>query len=147
MYKTAISILLAVGPIQTHSGIPSRLYGVSSSTDSAQAAPVDRESAEASPWFARMGVIGAIYHSGATIATNGKVIPGATVTVSNNVTVTFDVGYDITKNISVLLMGGFPPRPTITGQGTVASLGDLGKVPPQPAARIYQLDAELIGRP
>lgn len=81
-----------------------------------------------SPWFGRVGVVGVVYHSGATIASSGDVIPGATATVSNNVSVTLDLGYDFTKNISALLMVGIPVKPTISGGGTVASLGDLGAV-------------------
>ncbi|HJZ77252.1 MAG TPA: OmpW family outer membrane protein [Vicinamibacterales bacterium] len=79
-------------------------------------------------WFARVGVLEAIYHPSATIATSGQPIPGATATVSNNVTLMFDLGYDVTKACSVQMMGGLPPKPTVTGERTVASLGDLGAV-------------------
>jgi outer membrane protein len=81
-----------------------------------------------SPWFVRIGMLDAIYHPSATIAMSGQTIPGATATVSNNVTVMFDLGYDITKAFSIQLMGGIPPKPTVTGERTVASLGDLGAV-------------------
>src|SRR5262249_17898050 len=81
-----------------------------------------------SPWFARIGMLDAIYHPSATIATSGQTIPGATATVSNNVTLMFDLGYDITKAFSIQMMGGIPPKPTVTGERTVASLGDLGAV-------------------
>ena len=81
-----------------------------------------------SPWFVRIGMLDAIYHPSATIALSGQTIPGATATVSNNVTVMFDLGYDITKAFSIQLMGGIPPKPTVTGERTVASLGDLGAV-------------------
>ena len=88
---------------------------------------------EESRWFGRIGVVGAIYHSGASISTGGAVIPGASAVVSNNVSVTFDIGFDVTKNISAQLMLGIPPKPTVTGQGTVASLGELGSVRYGPA--------------
>ena len=81
-----------------------------------------------SPWFVRIGMLDAIYHPSATIAMSGQAIPGATATVSNNVTMMFDIGYEITKALSVQLMGGIPPKPTVTGERTVASLGDLGAV-------------------
>lgn len=81
-----------------------------------------------SPWFARLGMLDAIYHPSATIAMSGQTIPGATATVSNNVTMMFDLGYEITNAFSVQLMGGIPPKPTVTGERTVASLGDLGAV-------------------
>ena len=89
--------------------------------------------AQASPWFGRIAALGAFYHSSATIATNGQLLTGATATVSNNQTATFDVGYDFTRNLFALLMVGVPPTPTVTGQGTVTSLGALGRVRYGPA--------------
>jgi hypothetical protein len=62
-----------------------------------------------SPWFARIGMLDAIYHPRATIATSGQAIPGATATVSNNVTLMFDLGYDITKGFSIQMTGEIPP--------------------------------------
>jgi outer membrane protein len=41
---------------------------------------------------------------------------------------TFDIRYDITRDTSLLLMVGIPPKPTITGEATIASLAGLGKV-------------------
>jgi len=89
--------------------------------------------AQASPWFGRIAALGAFYHSSATIATNGQLLTGATATVSNNQTATFDVGYDFTRNLFALLMVGVPPTPAVTGQGTVTSLGALGRVRYGPA--------------
>ena len=48
-------------------------------------------------------------------------------------TVTFDVGYEATKNISLSVTTGIPPKPHITGEGAVANLGMLGKVRYGPA--------------
>jgi len=67
-------------------------------------------SEEESRWFGRIGILGALYDSHARIAASGNVIPHATANVSNDVTVIFDVGYEITKNLSVLLMAGVPPK-------------------------------------
>jgi outer membrane protein len=122
MNNTALSILLAAGFLQAH---PS---GVAFGADVALPALKNTTPAEANPWFARIGVVGVIYDSSATIATNGQTIPGATATVSNNVTVSFDLGYDITRDIALSVMGGVPAKPTATGEGTVAALGELGKV-------------------
>lgn len=102
-----------------------------------------------SPWFGRVGAVGAVYHSDATIASSGDVIPGATATVSNNVSVTLDLGYDFTKNISALLMVGIPVKPTVSGAGTVASLGDLGAVLYGPAilSAVYRFATPGAFRP
>jgi len=82
----------------------------------------------ASRCFVRIGVLDAIYHPSAEIATSGLVIPGATATVSNNMTLMFDIGYDITNHFSIQVTGGIPPKPMVTGERAVASLGDLGAV-------------------
>jgi outer membrane protein len=84
-------------------------------------------------WFARIAGLGAFYHSSAQIATNGQLLPGASANVTDNATLTLDVGYDISDNISALLMVGVPPRPLINGRGTVAALGQLGEVRYGPA--------------
>jgi outer membrane protein len=81
-----------------------------------------------SPWFVHVGFIDAIYDSGARIALGGHMLPGATVNVSNNATLGLDLGYDVTRNISIVLSAGFPPKPNITGQGSVAAYGSFGKV-------------------
>jgi outer membrane protein len=83
---------------------------------------------ETSSWFARIAGLGAFYHSSAEIATNGQLLPRASANVTDNATLTLDVGYDISDNISALLMVGVPPRPLINGRGTVATLGQLGQV-------------------
>ena len=73
------------------------------------------------------------YHSSATIATNGQLLSGGTAKTSNNMTLTFDLGCEITKNFSVSVTTGIPPKPHITGEGAAASLGMLGKVRYGPA--------------
>jgi outer membrane protein len=85
------------------------------------------------PWFSRVGFMVAPYHSSATIATNGQLLSGGTAKVSNNISVTFDLGYEITKSFSVSVTSGIPVKPHVTGEGTAASLGVLGKVRYGPA--------------
>jgi outer membrane protein len=130
VYRVVTFLLMAVGVVQaqeqriqlfsvdTGPNLPSTLRSTSA---------IDEHKKE-SRWYARVGVVGAIYHSSATFATGGAAIPNASAQVSNNESVTFDVGYHITRNIATQLMVGIPPKPTITGQGTVASLGELGAV-------------------
>jgi outer membrane protein len=124
------------GP-ETHSSdqrsTPSQPSRDTSGTEAAPAEPDDDTPAMQGRWFARLGVVGAFYHSSATIATSGQVLPGATAEASNNLTLSFDIGYDITKNITASVTVGVPPKPHITGEGTVASLGVLGKVRYGPA--------------
>ncbi|MFK2874681.1 OmpW/AlkL family protein [Dyella lipolytica] len=88
---------------------------------------------EANEWFVRMGALGALYHSNARIATPAGVIPGASADVSNNLTAIFEVGYNFTPNTFVMFMAGFPPRPEISGRGSINSINDLGAVTYGPA--------------
>jgi len=83
--------------------------------------------------FSRLGVLAVPYHSSASIATNGQLLSGGTAKASNNMTLTFDLGCEITKNISASVTTGIPPKPHITGEGAAASLGILGKVRYGPA--------------
>lgn len=48
-------------------------------------------------------------------------------------TVTFDLGYEITRNVSVSVTSGIPVKPHVTGEGAAESLGMLGKVRYGPA--------------
>jgi len=89
-------------------------------------------------WFTRVGFLVAPYHSSTTIATNGQALSGGTAEASNNMSVTFELGYDITKNISVSVMSGIPVKPHVTGEGAAAPLGILGK-------GVDELDAERHG--
>ena len=132
---------LLVRPTVLHgqSSAPAQAFDPPSMTESAIVAPAKTSTANETPsatekgWVVGVGDINAFYHSGATIATGGQVIPGATANVSNSFTLMFDIRRYIAKDLSLSLMGGIPPKPTITGQGSVVSLGELGKVRYGPA--------------
>ena len=136
MKKATISILLLLvvlpGSNLRAQDVPSQ----STEDESEATAPValpDTTQPKEKRWFARLGLVAAGYHPGANIAAIGQVIPGGTATVSSNFSTTFEVGYDVTKNISASMFFGLPPKPHIDGRGTVASLGTLGKVRYGPA--------------
>ena len=97
-------------------------------------------------WFTRLGVLVAPYHSGATIATNGRLLFGGTAKASNNMSVTFDLGYQISRNFSVTVTSGIPVKPHVTGEGTAASLGILGKVRYGPMIFAGQYRFPKVGR-
>ena len=96
--------------------------------------------------FTRVGFLLAPYHSSATIATNGQIVSGGTAEASNNMSVTFDLGYQITNNISATVTSGIPVKPHVTGEGAAASLGILGKVRYGPAIFAGQYQFPKIGR-
>src|SRR5215510_16284562 len=70
--------------------------------------------------FTRVGLLIAPYHSSATIATNGQLLSGGTAETSNNVSMTFDLGYQLTNNISASVTSDIPVKPLDTGEGTAA---------------------------
>ena len=102
-----------------------------------------------SRWFVRAGVVRAHYNSGARITINGTVIPGSTADVTDSTTLTLDVGYDLSDEVSVMFMGGIPPSADVIGEGSVSSLGELGQVRFGPAVltAIYRLPAWQGFRP
>lgn len=96
--------------------------------------------------FTRLGLLVAPYHSSATIATNGQLLSGGTAEASNNVSMTFELGYEITNNISVSVMSGIPVKPHVTGEGAAAPLGVLGKVRYGPMIFTGQYQFRKMGR-
>ena len=96
--------------------------------------------------FTRIGFLVAPYHSSTTIATNGQLLSGGSAKASNNMSVTFDLGCDITKNISATVTSGIPVKPHVTGEGAAASLGILGKVRYGPMIVAGQYRFPKIGR-
>jgi outer membrane protein len=102
-----------------------------------------------SRWFVRAGVVRALYNSGARITTDGNIIPDSTVGVPDSTTVTVDVGYDLSDNVSVMFMGGIPPSVDVIGKGSVSSFGKLGHVRIGPAVitAVYRLPAWKGFRP
>jgi NADH dehydrogenase FAD-containing subunit/outer membrane protein W len=130
--------LLCPNSLRAQSSNPNQSFEPSSlsasATDTAGGASLVNESPLwERGWVVGIGGTNAFYHSGATIASSGQSIPGATANVSNNFTFIFDVNRYVAKDFSLSLFGGFPPKPTVTGEGSVKSLGELGKVRYGPA--------------
>src|SRR5262249_59062489 len=123
MYKIPVVLLLLIPGV-----VRAQESAESVSSSASTTAPLASSPTDDSRWFGRIGIVGAIYHSGATISTDSAVIPGAAAVVGNNISVTLDIGCEITKSVSAQLMLGIPPKPSVTGEGTVAALGELGSV-------------------
>jgi outer membrane protein len=136
MKKTTLSILLLLVVMPGSNLRAQDSPSQSTQDESGATAPIalpDTTEPKEKRWFARLGLVAAGYHPGANIAANGQVIPGSTASASSNFSSTFEVGYDLTKNISASVFFGVPPKPHIDGRGTVAPLGTLGKVRYGPA--------------
>ena len=96
-----------------------------------------------SHWSVRVGVARALYNSNARITTRGNILPGSTARVTDNTTLTVDVGYDLSDDVSVMFMGGIPPTADVIGEGSVSSFGKLGHVRfgPLVLTAVYRLPA------
>ena len=101
------------------------LIGASAQTSSGNTGKNDESPTR---WYIRFGVAGVIYHPDATVNAGGSPVPGASVHVSNNVTGTLDIGYYLLPNITVSLLGGVPPKPKLSGAGTIEPYGELTSV-------------------
>ena len=128
MSTAALALLLASDPAMPPAEIPAAPVETNAVAEPAAPLPAPAPDRRDSRWFVRAGATAAFYNSGASIELGGQPVPGASVDVSNGVTMTFDIGYDVTRDISVMLTLGIPPRPSITGRGAVEALGTLGEV-------------------
>src|SRR4030095_2026101 len=139
MIETAASLLL-VGVVQAQDP-PAPAASPAANEAVEVAPPIKSLPKKTSRWFARAGILRAHYNSGARIAINGEVIPGSTAKVTDNLTASFDIGYDVSDKFAVMLMGGIPPKASVIGKGSVGSFGTLGKVRFGPAilTGIYRL--------
>src|SRR5215813_722669 len=112
--------------------------------DTAKVPPISLDVSEpekTNRWFIRLGGGHGSYNSSAWIAVDGSHIPGSSVHVTASRTIVFDLGYDVSDNISVMVTGGIPPKAKVIGRGTVASYGKFGRVwfGPAIATAVYRL--------
>jgi outer membrane protein len=108
--------------------------------------PLASRGDEGGEWFARIGGLAALYDSSARVATPAGVIPGASAHVNNNYTPSIELGYDFTSQIYAMLMAGYPPRPKISGRGSIDSIGELGAVDYGPLVATVGYRVPFFGR-
>ena len=68
------------------------------------------------------------------VSVGGQLVPGGNGSLSNNNGIAFDVAYFFNPNVSVALALGIPPTTTLSGAGSLAFAGKLGKITYGPAA-------------
>lgn len=88
--------------------------------------------AQDSRWFFRAGPAAVVFSPSAKVKVGGQTVPGASVGIDNDATLTFDVGYRVTDAISVTFTGGIPPLAVVNGGGPLDGMA-LGKVRYAPA--------------
>jgi outer membrane protein len=126
MSGAAIAVALAAAAPQPTEPVPAPVPAAAQPVEPIP--PARAETPAPSRWYARAGGVAAFYHPGATVALGGQDVADSSVEISTDVTLTFDLGYDVGDDLSVQLMFGVPPRPSITGERAIASLGELGEV-------------------
>lgn len=78
-------------------------------------------------WYSQVGPAGVVFFEDASVAAGGVTIPGASATLSDNVTLAFGLGYRFTEAFSIIAIGGIPPTTTIKGTGPLKGV-NVGKV-------------------
>jgi outer membrane protein len=74
------------------------------------------------------GVAAILFNSSAEIALGVTRIEGGNIKLSNNALLSGSAEYFATRNVSVALVAGIPPTTRVTGTGTLAPSGELGRV-------------------
>lgn len=76
----------------------------------------------------------------------GGEIPGSGADVKDNVTVTAEIGYNLSENWAIGLTVGYPPTTELKATGTLKSLGKLGSITYGPAALTAQYRFTNFGK-
>lgn len=117
----------------------------------AWAIPACAEETESVGWHAgdvvfKAGVAGIFFNSSAKISLNGIEVPGASAHLTNNATPSFELEYFPAHNISVALLGGIPPKNTAIATGTLAGLGNVGRIRYGLGVAVARFHANASGR-
>lgn len=98
------------------------------------------------PWWVHVGPVGVLFNTGAEVKIGGQTVPGGSVQTSNSTTLGVEVGYDVTPNLAARFTMGVPPTTTVTGTGTLAGAGTLGKLTYGPAVLSATWAFDGLGR-
>jgi outer membrane protein len=101
---------------------------------------------EASRWFVHVGPAYVEPAESAKMTAGGSPVPGADVSIDGRWTVAGELGYFVTRNISVSLAAGAPPTFKVMASGTLAGLGEAGQMTGGPAGVLAQYHFKPDGR-
>jgi outer membrane protein len=93
---------------------------------------------EASQWFVHVGPAIVSPNESAKMTAGGQPVPGADVSIKSRWTVEGEIGRYLTPNIAIAFAGGYPPEFKVMASGTLAALGEAGKMTGGPAAILVQ---------
>jgi outer membrane protein len=98
--------------------------------------------ADPSPWTVRLGPAHVGFSTKADVSVGGNPVPGGDASASSSTTLGIELAYDVSDRLTARFLAGIPPETTLTGQGTLASAGRLGKVTYAPA--VLSLTYKLV---
>lgn len=91
-----------------------------------------------SAWWLRAGVATIQFDESATVSIGGAQVPGAGLSVKNNTTAGFELGYDLNDRLAIGFTFGVPPETEVRGEGAAAGFGSVGKAKYGPAVLTLQ---------
>ncbi|GEO86009.1 OmpW/AlkL family protein [Allorhizobium sp. NPDC080224] len=93
--------------------------------------PALAQEADHNGWYVRGGPVGIFFSPGVDLSVSGAPVPGADVSVDDNYSMSFDIGYRLNEQFSTTFTFGIPPTAEIRGSGALsgAYLGDLTYAP------------------
>lgn len=101
---------------------------------------------DASRWTVHIGAADVAPQESAKVSAGGAVVPGGNVSMGDEWTAQVELGYALTRNLSIAVATGYPPTFTVKGAGSLASLGVAGKMTGGPSAVMAQWHFNRTGR-
>jgi len=89
--------------------------------------------ADTSPWTVRLGPAHVGFSTQADVSVGGNPVPGGDASASSSTTLGIELAYDVSDRLTARFLAGIPPETTLSGKGSLASAGQLGKVTYAPA--------------
>lgn len=80
------------------------------------------------PFFVKGGIAHVGFSESASVSFGGATVPGGDASVQDNWSLSVEVGYFVTPDISLAFAAGLPPTTTVSGAGSLAGAGALGEV-------------------
>jgi outer membrane protein len=90
-----------------------------------------------SKWYIQAGPAHVTFDEDASVSAGGAEIPGANLTLSDDSSFAFGLGYRFSDHVSIIGIVGIPPETTLKGSGSLAGLS-VGKTKYGPS--VFALD-------
>ena len=84
------------------------------------------------PYWIHLGPTFVQFENGGDVTVGGAVVPNASSRATDNTTLGFELGYDLTPQYSVRLTLGVPPTTNVEGTGNLSATAGI----PQPLAKV-----------